>query len=441
MASGKWKGPATGVLALAVLLLVLAGCGADEAPSRSQASFAVVSDPHLYDAEALGTSGADYAAYLAQDPKLLAESEEILDAVVADLVAAPLDFVIVTGDMTKDGELINHRLMAEKLAAVTAGGKKVYVIPGNHDIANPQAVSYRTSPPSPVPTVTAAEFRQLYADFGYGDALFSDPDSLSYVAEPVPGLWLFAIDSCAYDGNSGQSSPAVAGALAASTQAWLADRLAAARARGKTVIGMMHHGSLEHLAGQAVMYPEYLVSDWENVSRSLAENGLHLMFTGHFHANDITKREFAASTLYDVETGSLVTYPSPYRVVACDLVQERFTVSTLRVNSIPSHAADFPSYSRAACETGMTGIARQMLSQPPYSLGEPTRSAVADFLVEGMLAHYAGDEAIGVIRLAAFSAMQQDSDPAVRTLGQALLSLWTDLPPWDSNVVISPDDR
>jgi 3',5'-cyclic AMP phosphodiesterase CpdA len=58
----------------------------------TSARFAVLSDPHLHDAAALGASGPEFEAYVAQDRKMIAESAEILDAAVADLKAASLDF-------------------------------------------------------------------------------------------------------------------------------------------------------------------------------------------------------------------------------------------------------------------------------------------------------------------------------------------------------------
>ena len=43
--------------------------------------------------------------------------------------------------------------------------------------------------------------------------------------------------------------------------------------------------------------------------------GLRIMFTGHYHANDITSRIDGDKTLYDIETGSMVTAPIPYRII------------------------------------------------------------------------------------------------------------------------------
>lgn len=69
--------------------------------------FGVISDIHFFDAR-LGTTGSDWEAYLDKDPKLLVESEAILDSALQSLVDSHVNFVLVPGDMTKYGELLNH---------------------------------------------------------------------------------------------------------------------------------------------------------------------------------------------------------------------------------------------------------------------------------------------------------------------------------------------
>ena len=60
----------------------------------------------------------------------------------------------------------------------------------------------------------------------------------------------------------------------------------------------------------------YLVNDYERLSQVYADAGMQYIFTGHMHANDIaTVTTEAGNTLYDIETGSVVTYPSPMRFV------------------------------------------------------------------------------------------------------------------------------
>ena len=106
-------------------------------PQRD-ARFAVLSDLHFYDPR-LGTSGQAFEDYLNQDPKLLKESEAILDAAITNIVQQHVQFVLVAGDLTKDGELLDHVRVAQQLRRLEQRGIQVFVIPGNHDINNPDA--------------------------------------------------------------------------------------------------------------------------------------------------------------------------------------------------------------------------------------------------------------------------------------------------------------
>lgn len=423
--------------------LGLAACGdttSTTVQSVAHTSFAVLSDTHVHDVNALGASGPQWDADLAADRKMWAQSSELMDAAVADLKAKPIDFVLVTGDLTKDGEILNHQLMATKLAQLKAAGKKVFVIPGNHDVNNPAARNYTTSPASKATSASAVDFKAIYADYGYGTALYTDANSLSYVAEPVPGVWIVAIDSCRWAENT--VAPITSGKVGALTQAWIVERLQEAKAKGKTVIGMMHHGVVEHFAGQSAQFPEYLVADRDLLGKSFTDNGMNVVFTGHFHANDVAKKDFTAAALYDVETGSLVTAPSPYRTVSVDVPTSTLTISTSVVTAIPSHPTDFKAWSDQFLRIGLTGVSNYTLKYG-YGLDDATVALLTPLIVEAMVAHYAGDENIEGLAeplrtntKAMIAYLRASTDPTTKALGDSILGLWTDLAPADNNVVL-----
>jgi 3',5'-cyclic AMP phosphodiesterase CpdA len=422
-------------LALPLLALLALACR----PDVKSAEFAVFSDPHLHDAAQLGASGPDFEAYLAQDRKMIAQSQELLDATLADLAATPLDFVLVSGDLTKDGERVNHELMARKLAALerTQRDLHVYVVPGNHDVWNPNAVSYLSSPPAPAEQVSPADFKRIYAAFGYREALAQDPASLSYLAEPRPGVWILAVDSAEYEDNHALNTPVTAGRLRPATQAWILEVLADAARDHKTVVAMMHHGVIEHYRGQASLFSEYLLADYPAAGKALADAGLRIVFTGHFHANDAVVADYGTSRLYDLETGSLVTPPSPYRVVHLDVKTRTYDVSTRHVTAIASHPTDFVAWSRQFLDEGMIGLTMYQLMHPPFSLDAATATALTPIVAGGMEAHYAGDEAAPAPVAAQIQAMIGSGDPQTMALGQAILGIWTDLPPADNEVSIT----
>jgi len=424
-------------LAPALALATFLGCGGNHAATSSQqATFALMSDTHLYDGTTLGTSSTEFEAYLAGDRKMIAQSEEILDAALTDVKTQKPDFLMLSGDLTKDGEQVNHLLMAYKLSQVRDQGIKVLVIPGNHDIYNPDAVSYLSSPTTAVANVSPDSFKQIYEDCGYGDALYQDSSSLSYVSEPVQGLWVFALDSCEYSDNLANGSPTTAGRLSSATQTWVLSLLPVAKAKGKTVIGMMHHGIVEHFSGQSSLFSEYLISDYTTVGKTLADAGLKVIFTGHFHANDVSLADFSTSKLYDCETGSLVTTPSPYRFATADLDKKTLAITTSQVTSIPSHTTDFPTFSHDFIYNGLVNLATAQFEAAPYSLDATTSAYLAPYLANAMMAHYAGDESPDATTLATLTGFTSSSSAATQALGQSLLSLWTDKTPADNTITL-----
>jgi len=48
--------------------------------------------------------------------------------------------------------------------------------------------------------------------------------------------------------------------------------------------------------------------------------GIRLIFTGHYHANDIVEFTNDGKTLYDIQTGSLVTPPYSYRIMTLMII-------------------------------------------------------------------------------------------------------------------------
>ena len=60
-----------------------------------------------------------------------------------------------------------------------------------------------------------------------------------------------------------------------------------------------------------------MVDEATEVRKALMEAGVRVVFTGHFHIQDVAKdyNETRTDSIYDVSTGSTVTYPRPFRLV------------------------------------------------------------------------------------------------------------------------------
>ena len=396
------------------------------------ARIAVFADPHVYD-PSLGIAGPAFENYVSRDRKMIAESKAILEAVISAVGNTQPDIVLIPGDLTKDGELASHQLVAAALGRLEDTGAQVFVVPGNHDVANPNAFQYAGETAAPAANITAGDFENIYRDFGYDQALSRDPGSLSYVAEPVYGLWILAMDPCRYKENTDHA--VTGGAFSSETLGWIYDRLRQARELNKQVLGMMHHGVIEHFEGQSFLFPDFVVNNWHVLCPAFADSGMHLVFTGHFHAQDIVKKETASSFIFDIETGSTVTWPCPWRLMT--LSGRTLTISSRFIGEIDADTGSlsFPEYARACLVSGVEAIILDVLTE---NLGMTAASAgpLVPFLSEAVMAHFAGDEVMPQETAAFIEQLTSGGDLYEMLAGNALNAIYDDPPPADNDIEI-----
>lgn len=284
----------------------------------------VMSDIHVMAPELLVEDGDAFRRYVESDPKLLRQSAEVLLALADTIRRYDPDLIIIPGDLTKDGELVSHRMVAEMLEKLRGEGYPTLLVPGNHDIENPHGKYFKGAATEPAQRTSPEAFAEIYSKFGYDDASQRDPASLSWAKEPFEGLVVIGLDSNWYYKNQyvERGDPAdvnqTAGGLREATLQWAIDIADRAMADGKQVIAIAHHNILEHYDGQSFIARPYVIDDWENVADNLTKHGVSIVFTGHQHLHDIAKRYRSAEmkdSLIDVTTGSTVSYPNPWRLV------------------------------------------------------------------------------------------------------------------------------
>lgn len=351
--------------------------------------FAVMSDLHYYD-PTLGTNGSAFESYLANDRKLLRQSPEIVREAVSRVIREKPAFVLVPGDLTKDGETVCHAGARNELFRLVRAGIPVYVINGNHDLNNGEAVRYSGDSTESVPVLSGADFSNFYKNLGYGNTLDRDPHSLSYLAEPVPGLWLLAVDSCRWRENKPHGMHIVGGRVGTNSLRWIRGVLVKALKQNKAVIALMHHGVLEHYRNNIKNYPDYVLENHPELVALLRSGGVRAVFTGHFHAQDVTvSRSKDGTPLYDIETGSLSTYPLPYRVVTITS-DRKMNIRSGTVDSIPSIPEGLPEFAKQYVLQGTEGMATTALLK--YGLSSNDCRLLAPQVATAYVAHLEGDE-------------------------------------------------
>lgn len=407
--------------------------------SRAQHAWkmCVVSDVHLMAPELLRADGRAFQDYLSSDRKLLVESAEMLDTITARLLAERPDVVLVAGDLTKDGERVSHEMLEKRyLSRLRASGAKVFVVPGNHDVNNPHACVFKGDKTSRTTTVSAGEFAEIYRDYGYGTALARDAESLSYVAQLTPTVRLLALDACRYDDNDFDKDICVtAGRLKPATTAFIRQQVEEAHAAGQTVVAMMHHGVVPHFSAEPLILPEYLVDDYATVARLLGSLGVRVVFTGHLHAQDIA----SDGTLTDVETGSTVSLPHPYRVV--EVEGDSMRIRSKHVLSLGSLEAKGESLSAKSKDFAMLAVSKMAADYLPSTVPAVLKQRVGALVGEAYVMHISGDEHPSETFLTEKAAVVKDISSLSAELGQMvdglITSLTTDTAPADNEALIA----
>ncbi len=308
----------------------------------------LISDPHIALPETIPTDHPPMFLYGVSIPAL--------EAAVADLLERGIDALLIAGDLTRDGEVVNHQWLQAYLATVPV---PCYVIPGNHDVPLAEAGRER---------IGWADFPKYYRHAGYGNG--TDHYYVTHLSENVQLIAL----------NSNQFSPdgKQLGELDARQLKWLQGVLAAPFAGLRLV--MVHHNLLEHWPQQSLspMGQRYLLQNRRALHQLLQQAGVALVLTGHLHVQDIAYEK----GVFDLTTGSLVSYPHPYRRLTLTAQPEgrwQVQVESFCIHSLAAYP-NLAQESRAWMVQRGAGFMSRFLMLPPFNLPETQALQLAQSL-------------------------------------------------------------
>lgn len=317
--------------------------------------FAVVSDLHIALPQTIW--------HHPQRFHLVEVSIPAFEQILQDLIADRPDFLLLPGDLVQHGERENHQWLAQRLAQLPF---PTYVVPGNHDVVRqwgsaaggtPQLEKELDKKPDR-DQISLADFPQIYQQFGYADG-----HQLYYQQEILPGVHLIGLNSNAFDGSGDQLG---FGLIDNQQLAWLDAQLL--DLADKFVMVMVHHNTLEHLPDQATseLGQRYMIQNAPALVARLQKAKVPVVFTGHLHVQDIAQ----AGNFYAITTGSLVSYPHPYRLLSLTTDssgQRQLQIQSKRIEAVP----DWPSLqetSRAWMGDRSFRFILKLLLDPPLSL-------------------------------------------------------------------------
>lgn len=312
------------------------------------------------------------------DGKTTLYCDALTDAFIDEVIAQKPGCLILCGDLTFNGARKSHEDLAAKLLRIRKAGIPVLAMPGNHDLNMRISAAFSGESYAIVPSVTAAEFAQIYHDLGFCDAVSRDAHSLSYIAEPMPGVCVLMLDT---------NTPGAPCAVAAPTFAWLEEQLPRLRAQGKTIIAATHQNLFAH---SDLLSKGYVI---ENAQRLLAlyiRCGVSVNLSGHMHLQH-TKRSL--SGFPEVATSSLCVSPCQYGVIELDGNQGTYSTKTLdvsawakRTGQTDENLLDFAAYAYRF----FIGRSYEQIAASLSAYGEEDARAMADFSIRLNYAYFSG---------------------------------------------------
>lgn len=289
-----------------------------------QLKFYVMADPHFFDST-LGCSGKEYDDFMHYEQKCFAETESINKSVFEFLKNADeADIVLIAGDLSFNGEKKSHESFLKLLYELKNSGKKIYVVTADHDFKWKREDTFafgengRYSPEH----TERDELFDMYKDFGFGDAIAADREHLSYVAQLSDDVRLMALNcDIKKDGKY---------YFFEDQREWIKEQAEKAKKDNQTIVAMCHYPILPGQPLFSLISP-MLIRDAHKFACFLADNGIHIIFTGHMHNQSINELVTdKGNKLYDVTTGSIIADPAFIRLVS--VTDEK----TIDIKSIPT---------------------------------------------------------------------------------------------------------
>lgn len=324
------------VIILAALCLMAVSCKKEtEQPVR----LAVASDLHFIDPSLVEDYDFLTAVMQESDGKATHVTHLIIDAFIKDVLEQKFDAVVLSGDLTLNGEPESHLALAERLRPLLEAGIRVFVIPGNHDV-NHTAYRFTSTGVEVIESTGPQFYEDAWLDYGYGDATYQDPMSDSYLTEITPGLWLLAIDS-----NTGST-----GTVRSTTLKWMEQVLLEVREKGGRIVSTTHQNLIVH--NERFTFG-YVLNNASAVMQLLKDNGVLLNLSGHLHIQSIARSE----NLTEIDVSSLSVYPLQYGVLEVYTDRYEYKTRELPDEALKSEAkTTFDSCTYVKSNGAMKGI-------------------------------------------------------------------------------------
>lgn len=387
----------------------------------------IISDLHYFD-PSLGSESELLQREESISIKMFKESQKILEETIEIILKEDADIILIPGDLTKDGEKKSNEIVSQYLSEIEKKGKRVFVIPGNHDINNSGSFSYSDIEGKMKTSNTSLEdFKAIYKDFGYEEALYKDSNSLSYIAALNEKTWLLSLAPI--------KSKKIMGEFTLPTLNWLKSKLIEAKNKNITIFAMIHQSILEHYPDISKIRYGRLIKDREKLVALLMDHNIKVIFTGHIHANDIEVYKNDKNFFIDISTGSIIIKPCSYRLVNYKEKNNVLFIETKNIN-FKYLDTDFQGYANEFINKQFPMEAKEYLIK--MGLNDLSIDKILPLLVKTYIAFFHGNESINKDEdiMNSIYNLSMDDDKMHVFLAKTLSGIWNDKTP-DRDVKIN----
>ena len=376
-------------LLLPAILLLTAAQVPATAKSPDELRIALISDAHVYPDDMTNNFCEAFVEEEAHNGRAIEFTQGLFEAALADLKARAkkekFDFLLIPGDMTEWSEYAGHVLVARLLRQFEKEtGVPVAVVPGNHDLELSDACDFSSGKKEKARALKRDEFPEVYAELGYDlPNCERFENGLSYAADLGPDYRLIAMDTTRWRlGGEDRFSKA-------ELRDWVLEQCAAAKAAGKTVIGMGHYNLGEQMGGEDAFMDNLGFDNPGEAAEAFADAGMHFYFSGHLHFNEIAMRvSDRGEPLYDVITAASGFFPGGYRTAKFSAAGGKITADVRSINLPLTRPSPYPDdpfydtlYGRCYGSPDGAGLAGWLKYAVEFALGPTLR----DMSIEAMV--------------------------------------------------------
>lgn len=350
-------------------LFSLCSCAKQESVSlfenKEELDIIVATDLHYYSSELFKECSWFEEAWQYEDGQMIYNTHHIVDEFISEVLQQQPDLVMISGDLTYNGEKVSHEELVKQLSRLTDANIKVAVINGNHDINNIMSLAFNEEGSYKVDNINVEDYKNYYSNFGLNQAYSIDKKSLSYALDLNDRYNLIVIDSCRDDISLTSSN------IEKGTMKWIEKQLKNTKKQNKKALVMMHHNIGIHCEA---IYDGYVLNNAQEMQDLFTKYNVPVVFSGHSHIQH-TK---TINNTTEIVTSALSIAPVQYGQIT--LTNDTLHYQTKEVEAIVGDEDFFK----------LTSF-NKLFENMQYQFDQETAKQLANYFAEVNLSYFSGD--------------------------------------------------